>query len=67
MANNTITGRDLIDSADLEEQPPIEFPLFADNISHILANDKAAGFALDKLADSLQNGSVVLHTPSEAY
>jgi hypothetical protein len=66
MTNISISGRDLFAPSKLEDQPAVDWPLFADNTSGILARDKEAGYDLGKLADSLKNNSVVYHSPSEA-
>jgi hypothetical protein len=66
MTNVSISGRDLFAPSKLTDQPAIDWPLFADNTSGILARDKEAGYDLGKLADSLNNNSVVYHSPSEA-
>ena len=65
MTNTSINGRDLFAPSRLEEQPAVNWPLFSDNMSGILARDKEAGYDLGKLAESLQNDSVVYHSPSE--
>jgi len=66
MTNVSISGRDLFAPSRLEDQPAVDWPLFSDNTSGVLARDKEAGYDLAKLAESLKNESVVYHSPSEA-
>jgi hypothetical protein len=66
VANNTLSGRLLILPHELQKQEDITLPIFGQNMSRLLAADKAVGYSLNKLAESLQNKSVVYHTPADA-
>jgi hypothetical protein len=46
--------------------PPFNLSFFSDQTSRLSASDDEISFSLNKLAASLQNESVILHTPAEA-
>jgi len=62
LSNVMIYGRDLFDSTKLVDPQPVDWPLFSQNTSRLLAADTATGYSLNELVDSLQNNSVVLHS-----
>src|SRR5208282_1652643 len=66
MTNKSILGRDLFPPSEMEDHPPIDWPLFSDNTSELLSRDKEAGYDLSKLSEGLQNKSVIFHSSSEA-
>ncbi len=66
LTNASIMSHDLFDFSELKEPKPIEWPIFEADSERLLAADKAAGYSLEKLAISMQNDSVVLHSSSEA-
>jgi hypothetical protein len=66
VANQTLSGRMLIPPSELRRPQELTLPIFGQNLSKILAADTAAGYSLTKLAESLQNKSVVYHTPADA-
>src|SRR5664279_4415926 len=61
-----MTGKNLFAEGEFKPLAPLNWPLFADNTSRLLASDKEASYSLKKLADGLQNDSFVLHSSSEA-
>ena len=66
VANETLSGRTLVSAGKRVTPQPLSLPIFGHNITQLLAADKAAGFSLSKLANSLRNSSVVYHTPADA-
>ena len=66
LTNETLTGSRLLDQRKLGDLQPINFPFFGDSTKKLLAADEAAGYSLKKLTESLQNDTVILHTPAEA-
>jgi hypothetical protein len=66
MTNHTIAGDTLFSPLQLQPLDDLHLPLFGDEVSRLLAADKTVGYSLNKMADSLQNESVVLHSNAEA-
>lgn len=64
--NATVTGRALFSPNATTKIQPIELPLFGEEINKIFAADQTAGYSLRKLMQSLQNESIILHTPIQA-
>jgi hypothetical protein len=64
--NQILSGRLLIPPPELRWPQELTLPFFGQNLSKILAANKAAGYSLAKLAESLENKSVVHHTPADA-
>ena len=66
LSNASLNGAQLVNVSLLKTVRPISFPFFSDQTSKLLAADESASYSLKKLAESLQNDSVILHTPAEA-
>jgi hypothetical protein len=66
MNNVTLTGNTLFSPSRLNSPTPLHVPLFSDQTSRLLAADESVSYSLNKLASSLQNDSVVLHSSSDA-
>jgi hypothetical protein len=64
--NVSLYGARLVDAKVLETVQPINLPFFSDRTNKLLAANKEAGYSLKKLTESVQNGSVILHTPADA-
>jgi hypothetical protein len=64
--NVSLYGAQLVDAKLLETVQPIKLPFFSDRTNKLLAADEEAGYSLKKLTESLENDSVILHTPAEA-
>ena len=64
--NDSLTGAQLLDPSMMETIQPIKFPFFSEQTDKLLAADETASYSLKKLTESLQNDSVILHTPAEA-
>jgi hypothetical protein len=62
--NDTLTGSALLPSK-MRDIQGIKLPLF--DTDRLLAADETAGYFLRKMVDALQNKSVILHTPAEAF
>ena len=66
LTNETLTGRKLFDPSEYREPQPLLWSMYSENTSRLIANDEKLSYSLKKLANSLRNDSVVLHSPSEA-
>jgi hypothetical protein len=66
MSNASLNGAQLVNVSLLKTVQPINLPFFSDQTDKLLAADEAASYSLKKLTESLQNDSVILHTPAEA-
>jgi hypothetical protein len=66
LSNASLNGAQLVNVSLLKTVKPINFPIFSDQTYKLLAADGAASYSLKKLTESLQNDSVILHTPAEA-
>ena len=64
--NGNLSGSTLLPPANLPPLLPLRLPLFSENATRLLAADESLDYSLRKLANSLANDSVVLHSPSEA-
>ena len=64
--NVNLSGSTLLPPTNLPPLLPLRLPLFSENASRLLAADESLDYSLRKLANSLANDSVVLHSPSEA-
>ena len=64
--NLSISGRNLFDQTEYKKLEEIHFPIFIENTTRYLANDQKISYSLKKLATSLENDSLILHSPSEA-
>jgi hypothetical protein len=66
MTSFNLTGRTLWAAGQTPEQQPLELKFFEDAANRYWAADETASYSLKKLADSLKNQTVILHTPAEA-
>ena len=66
LTNETFSGDKLYYGDTLPSFEALKLPLLNSNISRILAADTEASYALNKLVNSFQNESVILHSASEA-
>lgn len=67
LSNTTILSSELFNFSQLRRPEPLDLPVFEAETERLLAQDQAASYSLSKLATSMRNGSVVLHSASEAF
>jgi hypothetical protein len=65
LANVSVIGERLHTASQLIEPEPFSWPLMSQNVTRLLAADTDMSYSLNKIATSLQNDSVVFHSPSE--
>lgn len=66
MGSVEIKGDELFQPTQHKIPADISWPFFSKNTTRLLARDREESYSLKKLASSLENSSVVLHSPSEA-
>jgi hypothetical protein len=65
-SNLTITGKSLMSEDNKLLPEGVNWKLYGEKVTSLLAADDTASYSLKKLASNLQNESVVFHTPAEA-
>ena len=65
MTNETLMGQSILPPDQLRTPEPLNLTFFGDT-ERLLAADEQASYSLRKLADSLKNDTVIVHTPAEA-
>ena len=64
--NLTLTGKTLTTEEDKLFPEPVDWKLYGEKVDKLLAADDTASYSLKKLALSLQNDSLIYHSPAEA-
>jgi len=66
LTNVTLNGKGLLNPDEKINIKPITLPVFGENISSILAADSSMSYSLSKIANSINNDSIVFHSSAEA-
>ena len=66
LSDEIVSGSRLYLNNQTSQPAPLQIPLFGENVSQWIADDEQASYSLTKLAEHLENNSVVIHSQAEA-
>ena len=66
LSDEIVSGSRLYTQNESSPPAPLQISLFGENVTQLIADDREASYSLTKLAEHLQNNSVVVHSQAEA-